>query len=45
MKMKINKDMEEKQEKLERDRIHKLYDTSRKQEVEYIKQYQKKQLY
>ena len=32
---------QEKQAKLERDRIHKLYDTSRKQEVEYIKQYQK----
>ena len=35
--------MEEKQEKLDRDKIKRIYDISLKQEEDYIKQYQKKQ--
>ena len=35
--------MEEKQEKLDKEKLKKLYDTSIKQEDEFIKQYQKKQ--
>ena len=41
---KLNKDMEEKQIKLDKERIKKLYDVSLKQEEEFIKQYQKKQM-
>ena len=40
---KMNKEMDEKQEKINLDKAKKLFDLSRQQENEYIKQYKKKQ--